>query len=55
ASAILPGIVVEMMKNEISRQHLSQQIRKLGIPDATDRIVEEVYKLTGTKRDVHGR
>ncbi|MFH1297259.1 MAG: UDP-N-acetylglucosamine--N-acetylmuramyl-(pentapeptide) pyrophosphoryl-undecaprenol N-acetylglucosamine transferase [Bacteroidota bacterium] len=55
APAILPGRVAEMMKNETSRQHLGQQIRKLAIPDAASRIAHEVFKLVGTQRDHHGR
>ena len=55
APDILPGMVVEMMKNKTRRQHLGQHIRKLAIPDAAGRIADEVFKLVETKPDLHGK
>jgi UDP-N-acetylglucosamine--N-acetylmuramyl-(pentapeptide) pyrophosphoryl-undecaprenol N-acetylglucosamine transferase len=54
ASGILPGVVRNMMKDQAIRERLGLQIRKLAIPDAANRIVEEAFKLAGTNGKRNG-
>ncbi len=54
ANAVLPGMVTEMMQNGTTREQLGNQIRKLAIPDAANRIAEEAFKLVEIKTDRHG-
>ncbi|TSA25253.1 MAG: undecaprenyldiphospho-muramoylpentapeptide beta-N-acetylglucosaminyltransferase [Bacteroidetes bacterium] len=54
AKAILPGMVIKLIREEDTRQKLGQQIRNLAIPDAADRIADEVFKLAGTKTHRNG-
>lgn len=50
AISALPGVVLELMKNESERKHLGHNIRQLAITDAAGRIAEEVFKLLENKQ-----
>jgi len=54
ASGILPGVVRNMMEDQETRERLGLKIKKLAFPDAANRIVEEAFKLVGTKGGVDG-
>lgn len=54
ASALLPGIVKEMMQNETIRETLSRQIRQFAIPDAANRIADEVFRIVKPRGGKHG-
>lgn len=41
--------IIEMMQNETQCKSLSANIKKLGIPDAADRILKEIEKLVENK------
>ena len=37
--------VIDLMKDESRLKQLSANIKKLGLPDSSERIVDEIYKL----------
>ena len=53
ASAILPGFVKEIMEDGGTRDRLGRQIRMLAIPDAANRIAEEVFNLVKINANRH--
>ena len=54
ASTQLPSLISGLINDRKKLQQLSQNIKKIAINDAADRIAEEVFKLVHTKPEPNG-